>query len=96
MDIQFLQLPQLRKARAAGTAAPETDEFTGKMINPHNPEFITKAAAITDGTKQRRQTNTEFRLHKRVLGQGTWMMSIVLGTYALSLYFDQEGESFGR
>lgn len=59
MDIQFLQLPQLRKARAAGTAAPETDEFTGKMINPHNPEFITKAAAITDGTKQRRQTNTE-------------------------------------
>lgn len=33
----------LREARAAGTAAPETDEQTGKMINPHNPEFITKA-----------------------------------------------------
>eukprot|EP00913_Durusdinium_trenchii_P034776 g32531.t1 len=33
----------LQEARAAGTAAPETDEFTGKMINPHNPEFITKA-----------------------------------------------------
>lgn len=30
------------QARAAGTAAPETDEHTGKMINPHNPEFITK------------------------------------------------------
>lgn len=33
----------LREARAAGTAAPETDEATGQMINPHNPEFITKA-----------------------------------------------------
>ncbi|CAJ1328135.1 unnamed protein product [Effrenium voratum] len=33
----------LQEARAAGTAAPETDEHTGKMINPHNPEFITRA-----------------------------------------------------
>lgn len=33
----------LQEARAAGTAAPELDEHTGKMINPHNPEFITKA-----------------------------------------------------
>ena len=36
------------QARAAGTAAPETDEFTGKMINPHNPEFITKARPVVD------------------------------------------------
>ena len=35
-----------RQARAAGTAAPETDEFTGKMINPHNPEFITKVVHV--------------------------------------------------
>eukprot|EP00445_Apocalathium_hangoei_P004930 CAMPEP_0203846388 /NCGR_PEP_ID=MMETSP0359-20131031/4396_1 /ASSEMBLY_ACC=CAM_ASM_000338 /TAXON_ID=268821 /ORGANISM="Scrippsiella Hangoei, Strain SHTV-5" /LENGTH=685 /DNA_ID=CAMNT_0050761705 /DNA_START=58 /DNA_END=2115 /DNA_ORIENTATION=- len=34
---------QLQEARAAGTAAPETDEATGKMINPHNPSFITAA-----------------------------------------------------
>lgn len=34
---------QLREARAAGQAAPEVDDATGKMINPHNPEFITKA-----------------------------------------------------
>lgn len=33
----------LQEARAAGTAAPETDEATGKMINPHNPSFITQA-----------------------------------------------------
>mmetsp|Transcript_85092 Transcript_85092/g.150477 ORF Transcript_85092/g.150477 Transcript_85092/m.150477 type:complete len:672 (-) Transcript_85092:26-2041(-) len=34
---------QLQEARAAGTAAPETDAATGKMINPHNPQFITNA-----------------------------------------------------
>jgi len=34
---------QIAEARAAGTAAPEVDSATGKMINPHNPEFITKA-----------------------------------------------------
>lgn len=34
---------QLREARASGQAAPEIDDSTGKMINPHNPEFITKA-----------------------------------------------------
>lgn len=34
---------QLQEARAAGTAAPETDAATGKMINPHNPQFITAA-----------------------------------------------------
>jgi pre-mRNA-processing factor SLU7 len=28
--------------RAAGHLPPEMDESTGKMINPHNPEFITK------------------------------------------------------
>ena len=32
----------LAEARQAGTAAPEVDSKTGKMINPHNPEFITK------------------------------------------------------
>mmetsp|Transcript_7958 Transcript_7958/g.20097 ORF Transcript_7958/g.20097 Transcript_7958/m.20097 type:complete len:673 (-) Transcript_7958:36-2054(-) len=34
---------QLQEARAAGTAAPEIDEATGSMINPHNPSFITSA-----------------------------------------------------
>lgn len=34
---------QLQEARAAGTAAPEVDAATGKMINPHNPQFITHA-----------------------------------------------------
>jgi len=33
----------LQEARAAGTAAPETDAATGKIINPHNPMFITAA-----------------------------------------------------
>lgn len=28
--------------RAAGHLPPERDEVSGKMINPHNPEFITK------------------------------------------------------
>lgn len=34
---------QLQEARASGTAAPEMDAATGKMINPHNPQFITQA-----------------------------------------------------
>jgi len=34
---------QLQEARQAGTAAPEMDEATGQMINPHNPSFITTA-----------------------------------------------------
>jgi len=34
---------QLQEARAAGTAAPEMDAATGRMINPHNPQFITQA-----------------------------------------------------
>lgn len=34
---------QMQEARQAGTAAPEMDESTGKMINPHNPSFITQA-----------------------------------------------------
>ena len=29
-------------ARAAGQLPPEIDVQTGSMINPHNPEFITK------------------------------------------------------
>ncbi|CAN0010028.1 unnamed protein product, partial [Discosporangium mesarthrocarpum] len=33
---------QIQQAREAGQIAPETDTETGKMINPHNPEFITK------------------------------------------------------
>jgi pre-mRNA-processing factor SLU7 len=31
-----------RDKRQAGELPPETDEVTGKMINPHNPDFITK------------------------------------------------------
>lgn len=34
---------QLQEARASGTAAPEMDAATGRMINPHNPQFITQA-----------------------------------------------------
>mmetsp|Transcript_11443 Transcript_11443/g.20312 ORF Transcript_11443/g.20312 Transcript_11443/m.20312 type:complete len:692 (-) Transcript_11443:205-2280(-) len=33
---------ELQEARAAGNAPPEVDVKTGAMINPHNPEFITK------------------------------------------------------
>mmetsp|Transcript_24924 Transcript_24924/g.51060 ORF Transcript_24924/g.51060 Transcript_24924/m.51060 type:complete len:241 (-) Transcript_24924:343-1065(-) len=33
---------ELANARQAGTAPPEVDVKTGAMINPHNPEFITK------------------------------------------------------
>jgi len=39
----FRKAKQLQEARAAGTAAPETDAATGKIINPHNPMFITAA-----------------------------------------------------
>lgn len=33
---------ELASARQSGAAAPEIDTKTGAMINPHNPEFITK------------------------------------------------------
>ncbi|CAD7947992.1 unnamed protein product [Amoebophrya sp. A120] len=32
-----------QEMRAQGRAAPEIDQETGKMINPHNPSFITNA-----------------------------------------------------
>ena len=33
---------ELEEARQSGKAAPEIDVESGKMINPHNPEYITK------------------------------------------------------
>mmetsp|Transcript_8287 Transcript_8287/g.9744 ORF Transcript_8287/g.9744 Transcript_8287/m.9744 type:complete len:669 (-) Transcript_8287:193-2199(-) len=33
---------ELAEARQSGSAAPEIDVKTGSMINPHNPEFITR------------------------------------------------------
>jgi pre-mRNA-processing factor SLU7 len=33
---------ELSEARMSGKAAPEIDVESGKMINPHNPEYITK------------------------------------------------------
>eukprot|EP00539_Tryblionella_compressa_P001031 CAMPEP_0178742114 /NCGR_PEP_ID=MMETSP0744-20121128/5505_1 /TAXON_ID=913974 /ORGANISM="Nitzschia punctata, Strain CCMP561" /LENGTH=648 /DNA_ID=CAMNT_0020395041 /DNA_START=309 /DNA_END=2256 /DNA_ORIENTATION=- len=33
---------ELAEARASGTVAPQVDVTTNKIINPHNPEFITK------------------------------------------------------
>ncbi|KAL7543549.1 hypothetical protein ACHAXR_012835 [Thalassiosira sp. AJA248-18] len=33
---------ELAEARASGNAPPAVDVKTGEMINPHNPEFITK------------------------------------------------------
>jgi pre-mRNA-processing factor SLU7 len=36
------QQRDIQEARQAGTIAPATDVVTGQIINPHNPEFITK------------------------------------------------------
>jgi pre-mRNA-processing factor SLU7 len=36
------QQRSLQEARQAGTLAPATDAVTGQLINPHNPEFLTK------------------------------------------------------
>ena len=36
------QQRELAAARQSGTVAPAVDAATGQMINPHNPEFITK------------------------------------------------------
>lgn len=33
---------ELHQARQSGNAVPEMDVHTGSMINPHNPEFLTK------------------------------------------------------
>ena len=36
------QQRDIAEARQAGTLPPATDSITGQIINPHNPEFITK------------------------------------------------------
>lgn len=36
------QQQQLKEARQAGTVAPAVDQSTGQIINPHNPEFLTR------------------------------------------------------
>ena len=33
---------ELQEARQSGAVAPAVDVKTGSMINPHNPEFLTK------------------------------------------------------
>ncbi|KAG5187616.1 Pre-mRNA splicing Prp18-interacting factor-domain-containing protein [Tribonema minus] len=38
----FKKRKQIEQARMSGQLAPETDTETGKMINPHNPDFISK------------------------------------------------------
>ncbi|CAM9762117.1 unnamed protein product, partial [Phaeothamnion confervicola] len=38
----FKQRKQIAEKRQAGQIEPEQDVSTGQMINPHNPEFITK------------------------------------------------------
>ncbi len=38
---EFKKKKELEKARQTGQLAPETDTASGKLINPHNPEFIT-------------------------------------------------------
>jgi len=38
----FKKREEEKKARQAGELAPEIDAASGKMINPHNPEYITK------------------------------------------------------
>lgn len=38
---EFKKKKELEQARQAGQLPPEKDE-DGKLINPHNPEFITK------------------------------------------------------
>eukprot|EP00933_Yihiella_yeosuensis_P024746 TRINITY_DN19187_c0_g1_i1.p1 TRINITY_DN19187_c0_g1~~TRINITY_DN19187_c0_g1_i1.p1 ORF type:complete len:682 (+),score=210.79 TRINITY_DN19187_c0_g1_i1:85-2130(+) len=42
---------QLQEARQSGQAAPEVDEASGQMINPHNPSFITSAPWYLNQTK---------------------------------------------
>lgn len=36
------QQQQLHEARQSGAVAPAVDQATGQIINPHNPEFLTK------------------------------------------------------
>ena len=38
----FKKKEEEKKARQAGTLAPEVDIQSGKLINPHNPDYITK------------------------------------------------------
>jgi pre-mRNA-processing factor SLU7 len=39
---EYKKREEEKKARQAGNLAPEIDAASGKMINPHNPEYITK------------------------------------------------------
>lgn len=50
---------QEQEKRAAGKAAPEIDQETGQMINPHNPSFITNAPwyLAQEGSSLKHQKN---------------------------------------
>jgi len=61
---------QLQEARAAGTAAPETDAATGKMINPHNPQFITQAPWYLNQDKPSLKHHQAW--NKRAMGTKDW------------------------
>ena len=37
---------ELAEARASGAVAPAVDINTNKIINPHNPEFITVSSFV--------------------------------------------------
>mmetsp|Transcript_155388 Transcript_155388/g.289981 ORF Transcript_155388/g.289981 Transcript_155388/m.289981 type:complete len:689 (-) Transcript_155388:117-2183(-) len=64
------QRKQLQEARAAGTAAPEMDHATGKMINPHNPQFITQAPWYLNQDKPSLQHHQAWNL--RAKGTKDW------------------------
>lgn len=74
------------EARQTGQLAPEVDVSSGKMINPHNPEFITKrpwylgasgpslnhhAKQRTDAGLSMSEADEILQNRKKVLGRAT-------------------------
>lgn len=67
---EFRKNKQMQEARAAGTAAPEMDFTTGKIINPHNPQFITAAPWYLNQNKPSLQHQQAWNL--KAVGSKDW------------------------
>ncbi|ACI65401.1 predicted protein, partial [Phaeodactylum tricornutum CCAP 1055/1] len=73
---------EIAQARQAGTLAPAVDAKTGSMINPHNPEFITKKPWYLGGNAD--QNSNDPTLEHQAVAEETPTLSLMAAEELLS------------
>jgi pre-mRNA-processing factor SLU7 len=73
---------EVAQARQAGTLAPAVDAKTGSMINPHNPEFITKKPWYLGGNAD--QNSNDPTLEHQAVAEETPTLSLMAAEELLS------------